>query len=80
MLCDEEKLGNWQMRFAVIYRSERKKIIHSQLHMISWLEEVLRLVNESPSPEEFPHYFRFISFKKTEFEENILSDMELGEK
>ena len=39
-LCSDE-LTDWKMRFVLIYRSERKKIIHSQLHLISWLEHVL---------------------------------------
>eukprot|EP00353_Schmidingerella_taraikaensis_P012842 CAMPEP_0185588368 /NCGR_PEP_ID=MMETSP0434-20130131/52796_1 /TAXON_ID=626734 ORGANISM="Favella taraikaensis, Strain Fe Narragansett Bay" /NCGR_SAMPLE_ID=MMETSP0434 /ASSEMBLY_ACC=CAM_ASM_000379 /LENGTH=85 /DNA_ID=CAMNT_0028210971 /DNA_START=117 /DNA_END=374 /DNA_ORIENTATION=+ len=41
-LCSEE-LDDWQMRCALIYRSERKKILHSQLHLISWLSQVLNV-------------------------------------
>ena len=37
------ELSDWKMRFALIYRSERKKIIHSQLHLISWLEHLLHV-------------------------------------
>lgn len=29
------------MRYVLIYRSERKKIIHSQLHLITFLQRVL---------------------------------------
>ena len=42
LLCSDE-LTDYQMRFAVIYRSERKKIIHSQLHLIDWLQHVLNV-------------------------------------
>jgi len=40
LLCSNE-LTDYKMRFAVIYRSERKKIIHSQLHLVQWLQQVL---------------------------------------
>lgn len=70
LLCSEE-LSDWKMRFVLIYRSERKKIIHSQLHLISWLEHVLAVCDQSPSCEEFPYYYRFVTFKKTEFEEQL---------
>ena len=68
------------MRMALIYRSERKKILHSQLHMITWLEKVVSVCDQSPSKDEFPHYYRFVTFKKTDFEELILADTELSDK
>lgn len=40
LLCSEE-LDDWKMRTAIVYRSERKKILHSQLHLITWLQHVL---------------------------------------
>lgn len=40
MLCDPEQ-KDWQLRTALIYRSGRKKILHSQLHLVTWLQHVL---------------------------------------
>lgn len=41
ILLASEELTDWQMRTAIVYRSERKKILHSQLHLINWLQHVL---------------------------------------
>lgn len=37
ILLNSDELTDWKMRTAIIYRSERKKILHSQLHLITWL-------------------------------------------
>ena len=42
LLCSEE-LTDWKLRMCVIYRSERKKILHSQLHLITWLQHVVNV-------------------------------------
>ena len=42
-LLGSEDLTNWQMKIAVIYRSERKKIIHAQLHLVTWMQHVLQV-------------------------------------
>lgn len=72
-LLSSEDLNDWKMRFAVIYRSERKKIIHSQLHVIDWIINVLRFCDQSPSRDELDYYYRHLTFKKTQFEERVLS-------
>ena len=36
-LLSSPDLDDWKMRTAIIYRSERKKILHSQLHLVTWL-------------------------------------------
>ena len=41
ILLNSDELVDWKMRTAIIYRSERKKILHSQLHLITWLQHVL---------------------------------------
>ena len=43
-----DDLTDWQMRVAIIYRSERKKILHSQLHLVTWLQHVLNTCDQSP--------------------------------
>ena len=74
ILLASEELTDWQMRTAIVYRSERKKILHSQLHLINWLQHVLDTCDQSPSADELPHYFRFITFRKTEFEQKNLGE------
>ena len=80
LLCSEDQLTDWQMRFAVIYRSERKKILHSQLHLITWLLHVINVCDQGPGRDELSYYFKFITFGKTEFEEQLLSNKDLSEK
>lgn len=63
MLCSEE-LTDWKMRTAIIYRSERKKILHSQLHMVDWISNVLSNCEEQKEPGQF----RDLTFKKNAFE------------
>lgn len=44
---------DWNLRMAIVYRSERKKIIRSQLHLIEKvlhdLESVIRYIGEAGS-------------------------------
>lgn len=44
-LLSSDELDDYKMRFVLIYRSERKKILHSQMHMLEWLDMVLRYVD-----------------------------------
>jgi len=72
LLCSDD-LNDWRMRFAIIYRIERKKILQSQLHLLDWLDSVLRYIDRSPSLEVLPRFFQQLSFKKTAFEEILLN-------
>ena len=71
-LLGSEDLTNWQMKIAVIYRSERKKIIHAQLHLVTWMQHVLQVCDQGPAADEFPQYFKFITFGRTAFEIKLL--------
>ena len=64
---------HFHKRMVVIYRSERKKTIHSQMHLISWLIKILTNVDLASSKADFPNYFRDLTFEKTSKEEKLLS-------
>ena len=75
MLCSEDAPVDYKMRFALIYRSERKKILHSQLHLVTWLQNIINDCDQCEvKREELDSYFKELSFKKTVFEETILKD------
>lgn len=38
--------GNFYRKMAIVYRSERKKIVRNQLSLITWLIEILRTVSK----------------------------------
>jgi hypothetical protein len=38
----EGDLANWKLRMCVIYRSEKKKIIRSQIHVVLYLINIVR--------------------------------------
>ena len=67
---------NYRLRFAIIYRSERKKILHSQLHLISYLEEVLEMCFQIKTKEELPFIFKKFTFAETEDEKDSNSGRE----
>jgi len=71
-LLASDELDDWKMRFALIYRSERKKICHSQLNLVDWLTEILSVCEHIPSREELASKFKEATFKKTVFEEGDL--------
>ena len=62
----EEKSINF--KFVLVYRSERKKILHSQLHLLEYLLGVVESCQECESAEDFPDVFRRATFERTEFE------------
>ena len=53
-----DSVVDWKLRAAIIYRSERKSILHSQLHLVEWLDYVLSVCDKSPSLEELPSFFK----------------------
>ena len=48
--------------------------------MIDWLIEILNTCNQCPAEQEYAAYFRDITFKRTEFEQRVLSEEGLSEK
>ena len=67
------------LRFIIIYRSERKKILHSQLHLITYLQRVLERCDQSPSKEEFPVYYKVVTLTETEYEHDLIRGNQPGQ-
>ena len=44
-MLNSPELTDYKMRFAILYRAERKKILHSQLHLVQWLHQVLSVAD-----------------------------------
>ena len=61
-------------RFMIIYRSERKKILRSQLHLIDYLQGVFTQVSQCIVMDEFPVQFQHATFTKTESEAKQLAN------
>ena len=67
----EESELDARMRAAVIYRSERKKILHSQLHVVTLFQNILERCDQAPSVEETFLYFKRVTLAKSDYEKHI---------
>jgi anion-transporting ArsA/GET3 family ATPase len=69
------------MRFAVVFRAERKKILHNQIHLAIFLINVLEKLEKlqtqalTLSEEEVDIKFDDIILEKTEFEHTEPSEL-----
>ena len=61
-------------RFMVVYRSERKRILRSQLHLIDYLQGVLAQVSQCKVKDDLPVQFQHATFTKTENEAKQLAN------